>query len=108
MLNEPLPYSRGHRKRVSRIQKRAAPEVVRAFQQGLISAKRADLWLYLPVEQQQTQLQAYLSERETISQRSKIAAEIIQKHLALGQRDLVALREDLHLALASSTIQTHA
>jgi len=101
------PNSKGHRKRVSRILRRSCPEVVQAFQEGLITAKRADLWLYLPIEEQRTCLQRYLSEREKIAQRSKIAAAVIRTHIDTGSRDLVELRRDLQLALCSPTTPTH-
>jgi len=84
-----------------RIRRRAAPEIQAAYQQGLISARRADTLLYLSAEDQRTQLNRLLAEKADMVRRSKLAAEVIKKHITAGRRDLVALRDDLRKALSS-------
>jgi hypothetical protein len=48
--------SEGHRKRLSRIRRRAAKEVQEAFLAGHISARKADVLLYLEPEQQRLEI----------------------------------------------------
>jgi hypothetical protein len=96
--------SLGTKKRLSRIRRRATQEVRAAFEAGKISARRADTLLYLEPKEQLAELEHLLAVREDARRRSKIAAEIIRRHLALGQRDLQKLRQDLKTAL----IKTHA
>ena len=98
----------GTKKRISRIGRCAVPEVLAAYQAGQISARRADTLLYLPPEEQRAQLEGLLAEQALVARRSKLAAEIIKKHVDAGRRDLAALREDLRKALSSTTIQAHA
>ena len=92
--------SPGTKKRLSRIRRRACGEVQEAFAAGKISARRADILLYLPPEKQRAELERILSVQEDVASRSKIAAEVIRRHLALGRCDLHALRQDLKTALA--------
>jgi hypothetical protein len=101
--------NRSAKKRLSRITRRALPETQKAFAEGKISARRADTLLYLEPKEQLAELNRILSAREDLTRRSQIAVQVIRKHLNRGvQPSLAALREDLRLALASSTIQTHA
>jgi hypothetical protein len=93
--------SLGTQKRIARIRKRAIPEVQLAFQQGQISARRADQLLYLEPATQRAELGRLLAVQENTKRRSKIASAVIRTHLAAGRRDLTALREDLKSALAS-------
>jgi hypothetical protein len=93
--------SRGHLKRLSRIKRRAIAEVQEAFSAGQISAHRADTLLYLPPEEQRAQLNALLAEQADIARRSRIAAQVIKAHIDSGRRNLMALREDLRIALCS-------
>jgi hypothetical protein len=93
--------STGTKKRISRIARRATPEVQKAFTDGKISARRADTLLYLEPEQQLTELNHLLSVQEEAARRSRIAAEVIRQYVQCGKRDLVALRADLQLALSS-------
>ena len=78
----------GTKKRLSRIHRRALPEVVRVFEDGQISARRADQLLYLEPAQQLAQLQHLLSVREEARRRSKIAAAVIKAHIDSDRRDL--------------------
>src|SRR5215469_974200 len=99
--------SLGTRKRISRISRRAIPEVAEAYRQGRISARRADSLLYLNPIEQREKISSMLSEQNASVRREKIAASILRKHLAEGRRDLVALREDLRIALSSPNISSH-
>jgi len=90
----------GTKKRLSRIRRRAIAEVQATFARGDISAKKADLLLYLEPAQQSVELQRLLSVREEAARRSRIAA-VIRRHVKGGNRDIVALRADLQLALLS-------
>ena len=100
--------SPGTKKRLSRIRRRAAPEIRAAYEAGKISARRADQLLYLEPEEQRAALSRILAVRQDAQRRSKIAVEVIRTHLALGQRDLQKLRQDLKTALSSPSIQSHA
>lgn len=100
--------SAGTTKRISRIRRRAIPEVLQAYRQGRISARRADALLYLEQEQQLAALERLLSDRENAARRSRIAAAAIKAHIDAGRLDLAAVQEDLRTALSSSSIQTHA
>jgi hypothetical protein len=91
--------SAGTKKRLSRIARRATPEVQAAYAAGKISARKADQLLYLPFDRQRAELERILHKQEEAQRRSRIAAEVIRRHLALGRRDLVALRQDLKTAL---------
>ena len=99
--------SAGQRKRISRIRPRAIPEVVQAFEAGKISARRADTLLYLPPDEQRAQLNALLAEQALIARRSRIAAEVIRKHLKAWRRDLLALRKDFAACSTSLTGPKH-
>ena len=101
------PGSAGHRKRLSRIVRRATPEVQRAFAEGRISARRADQLLYLEPTQQLAELGRILAAQEESKRRSRIAALVIREYVQAGRRDLVSLKRDLQLALSSPTTSTH-
>lgn len=92
--------SKGTKKRLSRIRRRAIPEVLEAFEAGKISARRADTLLCLQPDEQRAQLNALLAEQALIARRSRIAAQVIKAHVSSGRRDLTALRQDLRLALS--------
>jgi hypothetical protein len=98
----------GTRKRISRISRRAIPEVQAAYVSGKISARRADTLLYLPSEQQSVELARILAIQEQSAERSRIAAAVIQAHVGAGRRDLVALKNDLQFALSSPTMSIYA
>jgi hypothetical protein len=93
---------------ISRISRRAGPEVRAAFEAGKISARRADALLYLEPQEQLAELTRLLSVREEAARRNRIAAAVIRKHVNAGNRDIVALRRDLQLALLSTTNLSHA
>ena len=93
--------SEGTRKRISRIARRATPLVREAFKAGKISVRRADQLLYLQPDQQRAELSRLLAVREEAARRSRIAAEVIRRHVNTGNRDIVALRRDLQLALST-------
>jgi hypothetical protein len=96
--------SAGTRKRISRIRRRAIPEVAQAYKDGQISARRADVLLYLPPEEQLTELVRLLSVQEAAQHRSQVAARIIKAHVVAGRRDLMALQRDLQRALSNVTV----
>jgi hypothetical protein len=50
------------RDRLNRIKKRALPIVREAYESGQITARRADILLYLPADQQAEELRSRLSE----------------------------------------------
>jgi ParB-like chromosome segregation protein Spo0J len=92
--------SKGTKKRLSRIRRRACAEVQEAFSAGQISARRADTLLYLESEEQRQELARILTEREVAVHRSRIAAEVIRVFVTAGRRDLVALQKHLRCALS--------
>jgi hypothetical protein len=100
--------SDGQKKRLSRIARRATPEVQKAFAAGKISARRADQLLYLEPQEQLAELQRLLAVRDEAARRSRIVTSIIKAHVAAGRRDLVALDKELRTALSSATIKSHA
>jgi hypothetical protein len=102
------PGSLGHRKRLRRLELRASPEIKEALASGAISPRFADSLLYLPPQEQVTQLGARLAAGEALQRRSKIAVEIIRMHIDRKSKDLAALRTDLRKALSSPTIQKDA
>jgi len=67
--------SAGTKKRISRIRRRALPEIMAAYQSGKISARRAAQLLYLQPDQQRAELTRLLSIQEEAARRSRIAAE---------------------------------
>jgi hypothetical protein len=98
----------GQKKRLSRIARRAEPEVRAAFEAGKISARRADTLLYLEPAQQLAELTRLLAVQEEAARRSRIVASIIKAHVAAGRRDLVVLDKELRTTLSSATIKSHA
>src|SRR5262249_45332077 len=78
----PPMLSVGTKKRIARIRRRAIAEVLEAYQQGRISARRADILLYLPQDEQRAELGRILSLQEDTKHRNKIAVEVIRRHLA--------------------------
>jgi len=100
--------SAGTKKRIARIRRRATREVIDAYEQGHISARRADQLLYLPEQEQREEIAHILAVQNNAAQRSRVAARVIKSYVERGCRDLVALRGDLKSALASLTVKTHA
>jgi hypothetical protein len=90
----------GTTKRLSRIARRAIPEVAAAYRQGLISARKADELLYLPPLEQLEALNRFLAERTERQRRSQVAAKVLHEYITRGCLDLIALRRDLETALA--------
>jgi predicted HTH domain antitoxin len=78
-------------KRQKRIEKRAAPETVQAYRQGLISLRKADQLLYLSPARQRTELERRLSEARERENRNRLVAQTIGTYL----RDLGDKRVDL-------------
>jgi hypothetical protein len=76
-----------------------------AYAAGIISARRADILLYLCPEEQRAAIAKILAEREAAKRRSRIAAEVIRGYVTAGRRDLVALQKDLRLALSPSSLR---
>jgi hypothetical protein len=85
--------------RLSRVMRRASPDIQAAYEQGRISLRRADILLRLPLQEGTRQLASILERQNTIFTRSRVAVAVIQAHLASGRRDLNALRADLRRAL---------
>jgi hypothetical protein len=84
--------SPGHTKRLSRIRRRASPEVREAYENGLISAKRADLLLYKSHSEQAAELERRFAEIAEREQKHATVARIIRGYLdELGERKV-----DLH------------
>jgi hypothetical protein len=69
------------RDRLNRIKRRALPIVRDAFERGEISAKRADLLLYLPKAEQKAELERRLSEVRERERRNLLVATTIRKYL---------------------------
>ncbi len=71
----------GTTKRLSRIARRAIPAVREAFERGEISAKRADLLLYLPKAEQALELERRLSEAHAREAQHRRVAAAIKSYL---------------------------
>lgn len=94
--------SPGTLKRISRIRRRATPAVRQAYENGEISAKRADLLLYLPASEQATQLEAQLEAARAREHKNKLAADAIRDYLNSlngGRVDLQELGQRIREAL---------
>jgi hypothetical protein len=99
--------SQGHLKRLSRIRRRAIPAVREAYENGLISARRADTLLYLAKREQARQLAAHLTERENRNRTALLAAGTIDTYLQERVErpvDLVELQNRIRQALESGGI----
>ena len=95
--------SAGQTKRISRIKRRAIPAVREAYERGDISARRADILLYLPAAEQAAELERRLSEAHEREARHRLVADAIRAYLdELGDRrvDLVELEKIIREALA--------
>ena len=92
--------SNDHRRdRLNRIKRRGIPAIREAFESGRITARRADILLHMPLEEQAARLNEILGAQERVRLRSKIAAEVINKHLRSGRPDLQVLQTQLRQAL---------
>ena len=94
--------SKGTLKRISRIRRRASREVLEAYEAGSISAKRADLLLYLPPDQRNAELERRLTEVRTREARNRLVADAIRGYLDSlnGQQvDLNTLGQTIREAL---------
>ena len=87
--------------RKNRIFRRGSEALQEAYVNGNISAKRADLLIHMEPGQAEAELNAILAKQERIAYRSAVAAEVIKRHLATGQRNLAALQNDLRAALSA-------
>lgn len=87
--------------RRNRIFRRGSEALQKAYVNGNISARKADVLLHLPAEESAKALAAILDKQAKIVARSAVATEVIRKHLLLGRRDLVMLEADLRLALCN-------
>ena len=83
--------SPGQKKRLSRIRRRAIPAVREAYESGAISARRADIWLYLTSAEQEAKLAALLSERAAKAHAYRQAAGVIENYLQERQGTRCAL-----------------
>ena len=95
--------SPGQTKRLSRIRRRAIPAVREAYERGEISAKRADLLLYLPKAEQAVELERRLAEAHEREDRHCLVATAIRGYLDQldGKRvDLIELAKIIRKALA--------
>lgn len=87
-------------KRLRKVQRRAIPEVA-ALQRGQISARRADILLYLPPAQQLAELSRRLQATEERTRKARLAAQVIAGYLDTARQiDLEELRCRLGAALA--------
>jgi hypothetical protein len=94
--------SPGQAKRISRIRRRAIPEVREAYERGLITAKRADLLLYLSPAEQAAELTRRLEEARIREEKHGAVAGVIRGYLdQLGGRrvDLNELAQRIREAL---------
>ena len=73
--------SPGQQKRLGRIKRRACSDVRDAFARGDITARRADILLYLPPAAQKRELKKWLAVRKTKKQVYAKAAETIRSYL---------------------------
>jgi hypothetical protein len=73
--------SPGQQKRLGRIRRRACRRVREAFARGDISARRADILLYLPLPEQKRELKKWLAVRADKKQIYSKAAETIRNYL---------------------------
>lgn len=90
-------------KRHRRIERRAIPAVREAYERGDISARRADILLYLPADQQAAELERRFAEIAEREQKHATVARTIREYLdGLGERkvDLVELGNIIKEALA--------
>jgi len=94
----------GHSKRLRRLELRASPQIKAALAAGQISARFADELLYCSQAEGHERLARRLAAQDEVARRSKIAVEVIRRHLALGQRDLHVLRRDLQTALTQNHV----
>jgi hypothetical protein len=86
--------SPGQTKRISRIRRRASPEVREAYENGLISAKRADLLLYKSHSEQAAELERRFAEIAEREQKHATVARTIREYLdGLGAERKVDLIE---------------
>jgi hypothetical protein len=81
-------------KRHRRIERRASAEVLEAYRAGQITARRADILLYLPAAEQVAELERRLSEARQREESHRTVAMTIRQYLDdLGNRkvDLIEL-----------------
>jgi hypothetical protein len=92
-------------KRIRRIERRAIPELVEAMRNGRISVRTADTLLYLPPDQQTTELQRRLRLARERERKSNAIAGVIRGYLdAHKEVDLEALRSLIQAALARASV----
>ena len=90
-------------KRHRRIERRASAEVLEAYRAGRITARRADILLYLPADQQVAELERRLSEVHEREARHAVVSATIKRYLdELGDQrvDLIELGKIIREALA--------
>jgi hypothetical protein len=68
-------------KRHQRIERRASPPVLEAYRAGRITARRADILLYLPAAEQAAELERRLSEVHEREERQRAVASAIKRYL---------------------------
>ena len=88
--------------RENRIFRRGSEAIRQAFEEGRITARRADILIHSDPIEAEVELAAILTKQERVARRSKVAAEVIRSHLQAGHRDLARLATDLRLALHDS------
>jgi hypothetical protein len=90
-------------KRHRRIERRASAEVLEAYRAGRITARSADILLYLPAAEQAAELERRLFEAPERVARHRLVAKAIRDYLdGLGRRkvDLVELGKFIQNALS--------
>jgi hypothetical protein len=68
-------------KRHRRIERRASAEVLEAYRAGRITARRADILLYLPADQQAAELERRLALAREREARHRLVADAIRTYL---------------------------
>jgi hypothetical protein len=94
--------SLGTTKRISRIRRRALPEVREAYERGQISARMADTMLYLPAAHQRAELNRRLNEARQREACHRLVADAIREYLdSLNGRkvDLIELSKIIQKSL---------
>jgi len=81
-------------KRIRRIERRAAPQLLEAMRTDAISVRTADTLLYLPPDQQASELERRLSAKANLERRSHLVTQTIRQHIAGGRIDLGAAALD--------------
>jgi hypothetical protein len=89
------------KKRLSRIRRRAIPAVQQAFENGQVSARRCDILLYLPADQQQAWLDQHRVQEERYSRAAHAITDYLRTLPAGSQPRLDLLAQSIRAAIAT-------